>query len=292
MRIGNQPVSSDAIIAALTANPAAFPDGTVSAPGIAWASVPTRGFMNAGGSMYYVNGGMRKQRWFNGSITFSSDNGIAWSNTADADSTADLSLTRDAANILAQRNGASAQAFRVYNTFTDASNHERGEFVWSSNIFNVGTYAVGTGTNRTLRLNGSGTIIDLTTNDVQVRRDGTSSGTIFGVYSTGLTSTALLHSRFAPTINQASGTYTILDINPIETGIGAGPHYLIRAGVGGSGNLWGLRNNGAMDMAEIADPAAPSANRGLVYMRDNGSGKTQLVARFPTGAVVPIVTEP
>jgi hypothetical protein len=43
---------------------------------------------------------------------------------------------------------------------------------------------------------------------------------------------------------------------------------------------------------EIADPAAPAANKGRLYFKDNGSGKTQLVARFPTGAVQVIATEP
>lgn len=43
---------------------------------------------------------------------------------------------------------------------------------------------------------------------------------------------------------------------------------------------------------EIADPAAPATNIGALYMRDNGGGKTQLVARFPTGAVQVIATEP
>jgi hypothetical protein len=37
----------------------------------------------------------------------------------------DVILVRDAANILAQRNGVNAQAFRVYGTYTDASNYER-----------------------------------------------------------------------------------------------------------------------------------------------------------------------
>src|SRR5882672_10454126 len=36
----------------------------------------------------------------------------------------DTYLTRDAANTLAQRNGVNAQTFRIYNTFTDASNYE------------------------------------------------------------------------------------------------------------------------------------------------------------------------
>jgi hypothetical protein len=43
---------------------------------------------------------------------------------------------------------------------------------------------------------------------------------------------------------------------------------------------------------ERSDPAAPAANTGLLYVRDNGSGKTQWVARFPTGAVQVVATEP
>jgi len=43
---------------------------------------------------------------------------------------------------------------------------------------------------------------------------------------------------------------------------------------------------------EIADPAAPAANKGRLYARDDGAGKTQLVAVFPTGAVQVIATEP
>lgn len=43
---------------------------------------------------------------------------------------------------------------------------------------------------------------------------------------------------------------------------------------------------------EISDPTAPSANKGRLYFKDNGAGKTQLVARFPTGAVQVIATEP
>lgn len=43
---------------------------------------------------------------------------------------------------------------------------------------------------------------------------------------------------------------------------------------------------------EISDPAAPAANKGRVYFKDNGAGKTQYVVRFPTGAVQVIATEP
>ena len=41
-----------------------------------------------------------------------------------------------------------------------------------------------------------------------------------------------------------------------------------------------------------ADPAAPAGNFGRMYFKDNGTGKTQLVVRFPTGAVQIVATEP
>ena len=53
-----------------------------------------------------------------------------------------------------------------------------------------------------------------------------------------------------------------------------------------------LTLHNAMNMPERADPAAPAANNGIVYMRDNGAGKTQLCVRFPTGAVQVLATEP
>ena len=48
-----------------------------------------------------------------------------------------------------------------------------------------------------------------------------------------------------------------------------------------------------LQLSELgADAAAPAANKARLYSRDNGSGKTQIVARFPTGAVQVIATEP
>ena len=44
--------------------------------------------------------------------------------------------------------------------------------------------------------------------------------------------------------------------------------------------------------SEITDPDAPDPNNGLLYVRDNGAGKTQLAIRFPTGAIQVVATEP
>jgi hypothetical protein len=64
------------------------------------------------------------------------------------DATGDTRLNRDAANILAQRNAANAQTFRVYNTFTDASNYERLSTTWSSNVCYTKPENAGTGSAR------------------------------------------------------------------------------------------------------------------------------------------------
>lgn len=59
----------------------------------------------------------------------------------------------DGASILAQRNGTNAQTYRVYNTYTSATNYERGKLEWSGNVFNVGTEkGSGGGTARSMAL--------------------------------------------------------------------------------------------------------------------------------------------
>lgn len=73
--------------------------------------------------------------------------------------TADVTLFRDAAYTLAQRNGINAQTFRVYNTYTDGSNYERGFFDWvlGSNEFTIGTQHAGTGIGRQMNFATAGT---------------------------------------------------------------------------------------------------------------------------------------
>ena len=61
---------------------------------------------------------------------------------------ANVVIVNDAANTLAQRNGTAAQTFRVYNTFTDASNYERLSTTWSSNVCYTKPENAGTGAAR------------------------------------------------------------------------------------------------------------------------------------------------
>ena len=55
------------------------------------------------------------------------------------------------------RRGANPSTFRLYNTFTDASNHERLSLRWASNVAIIGTEALGTGSARALEFQTGGT---------------------------------------------------------------------------------------------------------------------------------------
>lgn len=77
----------------------------------------------------------------------------------------DLYLFRDAANTLAQRNGVNAQTFNLYNTYTDASNYERGFMSWSkeANSLYIGTEGAGTGSDaRSVKIRSAGRVYDFT----------------------------------------------------------------------------------------------------------------------------------
>ena len=80
---------------------------------------------------------------------------LSWSSSG-VYGTKDVALTRDAANTLAQRNGTNAQTFRLYNTFTDSSNYERGKLEWASNALRIGTEKAGTGAARALEFQTDG----------------------------------------------------------------------------------------------------------------------------------------
>lgn len=149
-------------------------------------------YINRGNSQNYVDmpiyfgsststnnaaiGGMNGELWFYGygnqvasisvaraasapTLQLTSSASFSWSPSGFAQSS-DLILARDAANTLAQRNLTNPQTFRVYNTYTDASNYERAEMGWSGNTFYIGIGNAGTGTARRLSLSsGTGTSI-------------------------------------------------------------------------------------------------------------------------------------
>jgi len=87
-------------------------------------------------SDYYLNAGYQvvaNTAAFGSHFSFNGTNltltgGISslnWTTGVNASQSIDLSIHRDAAQTLAQRNGTNAQTFRLYGTFTDASNSRR-----------------------------------------------------------------------------------------------------------------------------------------------------------------------
>jgi hypothetical protein len=64
-------------------------------------------------------------------------------------SSPDAFIARDAANTLAQRNGTNAQTYRLYNTYTDASNYERTSITRDSSGLVIDAQKAGTGADPT-----------------------------------------------------------------------------------------------------------------------------------------------
>lgn len=93
--------------------------------------------------------------------------------------------------------------------------------------------------------------------------------------------------------NTATGTPVTAQINTERAG------YFIRGTRGGT-IYWDVDTSGNVrqpqgsyfEMKKRSDPSAPAADTARLYVKDNGAGKTQLVVRFPTGAVQVIATEP
>lgn len=83
---------------------------------------------------------------------------LGWSSNANSFAALDLTLFRDAANILALRNGVNAQSLRMYGTFTDASNFLRGAINATSSQVSIGVERAGTAAaNAPLVLSAAGT---------------------------------------------------------------------------------------------------------------------------------------
>src|SRR5437870_3620064 len=96
-------------------------DGTAAAPSYSFASNTDLGiYREAANRLGLGVSGVQKISFRASGPVFASDGAVSWS-SGTANLAADLFLVRDAANTLAQRNGTAAQAFNLYNTFTDGS---------------------------------------------------------------------------------------------------------------------------------------------------------------------------
>lgn len=105
----------------------------------------------AGGTgFYYITAGIAFKAYgdtnaagiLNSGFHLASNKQLSWASSTSLDYSAiDLILARDAAGILAQRNGTNAQTFRVYNNYTSSTAYEAAVIDWqtTSNVLRFGS---------------------------------------------------------------------------------------------------------------------------------------------------------
>lgn len=108
-------------------------------------------FENGNNNLALVSGGSTALLLNTSTFVIRSTMPYSWS-TAPGGAGEDLYLWRDAADVLALYRTTNAQAFRLYNTRTDASNYERGFIGWISNRFEIISQEAGTGVLRPIRI--------------------------------------------------------------------------------------------------------------------------------------------
>jgi hypothetical protein len=99
-----------------------------------------------------------------------------------------------------------------------------------------------------------------------------------------------------PAAKAKTGVYGYADLDKASVGVfggspsGHGVHGRSTSGWAGyfDGRVF---TNNYHELIEISTPSAPSSNHARLFVRDNGSGKTQLCVRFPTGPVKVLATE-
>jgi hypothetical protein len=132
---------------------------TFSTPAISLGGVTNSGIGRVAGGVFTSVAGVTAFVVNQGSIRIKASLPFGFSSSEDPTTAGnDVQLWRDAANTLGQRNGVAAQAFNIYNTYTDASNYERACIKWSSNVAVLSSEALGTGTARSLGFESGGSV--------------------------------------------------------------------------------------------------------------------------------------
>ncbi len=163
--------------------------GTESSPSYSFVNDPDTGFYQATGLVICAINSARRVVFQEAGVQVGAGAGFSWSDLAKpSGGDGDLALRRDAADTLAQRRSTNPQGFRLYNTYTDASNYERLSISWASNSVRIQAQNAGTGTPRELEFRGGngtlafkvGTTSAVTFNDSKDIVFGTATGSRLG----------------------------------------------------------------------------------------------------------------
>jgi hypothetical protein len=251
-------------------------------------------FTAYGSNVLYLSGSD-----FTPAVQIPSNKSFGWSSST-SQTQGDLVLHRDDAGVFAQRNSTNAQTFRLYNTYTDASNYERGKIAWSSNVLEVGAEAAGTGANNILRFTsavaGAGTAWEFRSGTSNAPRLVLAGSDRSVTISPQVNMLAAVGGGFWSILNYSAGpinTIAFRSTNGNQTtsyfGLAGSAASVMQLNTGaGAGSGYGA----SMEFFEMTAPSAPSANGARIYVEDDGAGKTRLMVLFATGVAQQIAIEP
>jgi hypothetical protein len=179
----------------------------------------------------------------------------------------------------------------LYNTTDEENNVEYGGFKWTSNIFEVGTFARGSGAARKVRLKSSNVSVSM---NFDLERGGTDWASLI---DSGTSAVGVSFVRYNPTtwtntsgenriltlgsvaINQSSsGGYSLFNIDATHTATGSGNKFFSRYTLGGT-TIHSVNSDGQQYMlGNIGINTAPNTTYNL-----DASGVTRSGFRFVSG---------
>lgn len=147
--------------------------------GVVVTSVDEQGRVIMGSGSWSLTSTFHATMWNAGAY------GWASTGSVDATSTLETGFVRDGgAGRIGFRVGTTPHDLRIYNTYTNSTNYERGHIGYQSNVFTIGSYALGTGTLRSLALGVTGNSIGVF-GATPIARPTTSHGTATFVANSG-----------------------------------------------------------------------------------------------------------
>lgn len=194
-----------------------------------------------------------------------SDAYLGWSSSTGYGTSADVILTRDAANTLA------LPAFRIYRTYTDASNYERGFLRWNTttNILELGVEAAGTGSVRNVR-------IFTTASNNHIALGTSSSG--FGVNGDG--SPAMVVNS-TERLSVSASLLTLQNDANFGISFSSGAGYLADTFIrrDGTGNTLAMRNSGNGQTFRLYRTFTDSSNYERLAITSTGTTRFGILAQ-------------
>jgi hypothetical protein len=243
--------------------------------GITSASV---GFSSSGFTGFYFSGAKRVQI---GSSTVNVNSGGSFNFSSDSNATTpDTSLFRDAANTLASRNGTAGQTYRVYGTYTDASNYERINITANSTAAYIQTENAGTGLARPLYLgSNNATAVTIATSGNVGIGITTPTATLHVVGTANITSNLIVQGADVfqtiaganTAVGAGANTYLLATISGANTAVGTGANTVsiaafavANAAGGGSGASMNVDSVNATRYIIFADSVSGTLTRANV----------------------------